>query len=449
MSYSYVHTTGVVVKRGMEKQLLRPYVKNYLYSIINAFGSEQFGYDNMLTCSNNVKDYHDNLYEDEKLFIDSGGYSIIVGDVPPKQVRLFTQVYNYFLEQYSHLTDYLFSLDIPIFLKYPKYNTVEYILKCNYEWSQIESKIILDKHPELYEKFIYVWQFKMPQQFKIWQKCYNEIFANEKRLKHFAIGGLVGLRGLTNIPFSPFIAPAYKILRILQEKNIPEESILHILGVYGLHDRFTMMFMDELFNRIHLKNNKCSVKITFDTINYTLSGLYKVRELPFLNCPIVKPGSNDLFESEDINNKLNFLIPDDNVRAKILYDMQNIIDGKNLADPKLMGLTYVIYSHMLDAVMKKVIDEYQLVDFVLSYDSWNKLKCWLPSKLNTIEHKYPFFKSMNKGIMHNMEWIIAYAKRFDNMDMHDIDRGVEIFVKKIWEHSKIKLDLTGELRRCR
>ena len=70
MSYSYVHTTTEVIERGLNKQLLRPYVKKYLYSLYNGFSNSNFGYDSLDKLSNNITRFYNNLYPDEKLMID-------------------------------------------------------------------------------------------------------------------------------------------------------------------------------------------------------------------------------------------------------------------------------------------------------------------------------------------------------------------------------------------
>jgi hypothetical protein len=245
VAYNYVHTTTEIIERGLNKQILRPYVKKYLYSLYNGFTNSNFGYDSLDKLSNNIKIFYDNLYPDEQLMIDSGGYSIITGLINPRDITKFIECYAYFLEYHNDIFDNIISLDIPIFLKYPIYNNIKTIYNSNYK-SLTESKKILDKKPELYDKFLFVWHFKIQKQFNIWRQLYDEIFGNEERLKNYSIGGLVSLRGITGIKFSPFIGPIFRILKLIQNNKSNNHSKIHILGVYGKHDRFMMQFMKDL-----------------------------------------------------------------------------------------------------------------------------------------------------------------------------------------------------------
>lgn len=210
--YKYIHTTSSVITRGKKKDLLKNYVSNYLFSLYYAFARNNFGFDSVDKFAlNRVKLFYNHLYSNEKLFIDSSGYSVISGDVLPRDVRILIECYHYFLEEYKSLYHKILSLDIPVFLKFPEYNTKKIIYDYNYE-SIRKSKEQLQKDPELYNKFIYVWHFKIREQFDIWKDIYNTFFADDYNLNKFAIGGLVGLRGVTGIKFSPFIAPIYRLL---------------------------------------------------------------------------------------------------------------------------------------------------------------------------------------------------------------------------------------------
>lgn len=429
--FNYVHTTGEVVKDNV-KILLDPYVNFYLYSLFNAFSeSHTFGYDNVDRVSNVFKEFYEILDKsNRKLFADSGGYSIIVGQVKSRDSVKFIQCYNYFLKYYHDFFHNIFSLDIPIFLKEPNLNTCENIFKYNLR-SGIDSKKILDENPKLYDKFVFVWQFKLLKQFNIWRQVFDQVYANDKRLKNFAVGGMVSLRGITNIKFSPFIAMAYKILKIISDKNLPYESIMHFLGVYHKYDRFTMIFLDKLFNNYYLKNKQCSINVTFDTVNYALTGLYKVREMPLL----------DLLPNRD-PLQLNQYIQNDNLRNIILEEIENIHNNLPLKDSKLTGLTYVLYSQIIDQQMKKFIEDENLLNLFLKYPNYNQLKNQLTPILNKGSQKYPIaFQNIEQNILANFLWICSFHQIWEeHADMKRIDKGVEKFIQRIG----FPFDLQGE-----
>jgi hypothetical protein len=330
------------------------------------------------------------------------------------------------------------SLDIPIFLKYPSYNTTEYIYRFNAA-SCARSKKILDTYPELYEKFIFVWQFKIQKQFNIWRKIYDQVFRDEENLRHFAIGGLVGLRGITNIKFSPFIGPAYRNLKLIAERNHNKTSILHILGVYGRHDRFLMQFMDKLFNEHYLKDKECSVDITFDTINYTLTGLYRIREFPlfeFLNIDV----------NQDRSSFKALIEPYFNYNQKIIDLILDEVDlykkGQQFKDTRILSHTYVLFSQLLDQQMKEIIENYNLINLFISAPNYNSFKNQLLNILPSAELKYPqAIGNLSSHLLSNFYWLHNFHIAWETgAGLDRIDKGIELFIK----HINFPGDLEGE-----
>lgn len=429
MGYNYVHTTTEVIERGLNKQLLRPYVKRYLYSLYNGFSNSQFGYDSLDKLSNNITRFYNNLYPDEKLMIDSGGYSIITGLINPRDITKFIECYCYFLEYHKDIFDFIISLDIPIFLKYPIFNNYKTIRDSNFR-SCRETKKILDKYPELYEKFLFVWHFKLNKQFTIWKELYSELFEQDKKLKHHAIGGLVSLRGITGIKFSPFIGPAYRILKLIEENKANKKSYLHILGIYGKHDRFILQFMDKLINQYYFKEKEKSLDLMFDTINYTISGLYKIRDFPLIQ---LLESSFGIKTEEQLNQVLKKFIPNDQVYNNVLHEMYNIKHGNQIKDTRLLSLTYVIYSHILDQMMKKFIDEENLVELFIKYPTYNQLKNKLIPLIHKGVKKYPLvFANMERQIMSNFYWLSNFHLAYtNNATLDQIDKGIDLFIKHI------------------
>lgn len=426
--YNYVHTTGDVPYRNSPvKKLLDPYVDYYLFSLYNAFTSQKFNRDNLILFSKTFKTFYNEL-DAQKLICDSGGYSVITGDVPPSEIPILLDCYNYFLKEHNDKFDYIMSLDIPIFLKYPQYNTYKNIRRYNLA-SIAQSHRILNSNPELYDKFIYVWHFKLQKQFDIWRETFDQILRAEKKVKHFAIGGLVGLRGATNIKFSPFIGPIYRNLKLVEELDLNEESILHILGVYGKHDRFIMKFMDILFNEYYLKNKNSSVNITFDTINYSLTGLYKIRQPPLFD--LLGISIND--DITTIEKMLIPVIPDEDTRAKVLFEVNNIKAGSVIADTKLLSQTYVIYSQLIDNQMKQFIEQEDLVNLFLKNPNFSKLKFTFTQLFQKAEKQFPLaFGNMTRQMMANMFWLSNFHVAYDSgADLNRIDKGIEMFIKHI------------------
>jgi len=420
MSYNYVHTTGSIIEQGLDKQLLRPFVKKYLYSIFNLFGTGTgFGYDSIDVNGYKIKKFYDGLYPDESLFIDSGGYSIITGDIPYRYITKFLECYLYFIEKHFKNFNQIISLDIPIFLNDQKYNTKENIKQLNYQ-SNIETKKILDNNKLLYEKFIFVWHFKIKEQQKIFNNLYNDIW-KDSLLKHHAIGGLVSLRKIANIKFSPFIGPAFKVCKIIEQQKSKGTSILHILGVYHRYDRFCMLFLDKLFNQIYLKNQTDkNINITFDTINYTITALYKIRELP-------------IFEFIKDEKTLHKFIPNKIVFNLINKDINNIKNGKQITHPKLYSLLHVVYEYIIDTIMNNAIKKYNILELFLNNNS-NVFRTKLKLLLYNLQNIYPniFNNSIIIGILNSFSYICSFHNAYiDNADINRLDKGISLFAKDI------------------
>jgi len=419
MSYNYVHTTGSIIERGFDKQLLRPFVEKYLYSIFNLFSSgDNFGFNSIDKNGYKIKKFYNGLYDNESLFIDSGGYSIITGDIPYRQITKFIECYTYFIEEYSKYFDYIISLDIPIFLNESKYNTKDNIKQLNYQ-ANIETKKILEQNKKLYEKFIYVWHFKIKKQQDIFNDLYNDIW-KDSLLKHHAIGGLVSLRGITNIKFSPFIAQAFKICKLIENQKTTGTSILHILGVYHRYDRFVMLFLDKLFNTIYHKDKTKNINITFDTINYTITALYKIRELP-------------IFQFIKNEETLHKFIPNKIVFDLINQNITNLKNGNQINDPKLYSLLHVIYEHIIDSTMNIVINKYNLLDLFLNSNS-NIFRTKLKLLLHDWKKIYPavFNDPTCTGILNSFSYISSFHNAYiDDADITRLNKGVTLFAKDI------------------
>jgi len=436
--FRYIHTTSNLNFDPLERTFLDQYIDNYLYSLISGLQQTSFGFDTLnKICNRHIVPFYNSLKSNQKLFIDSGGYSIIVGDVSPRNLTKFIECYCYFLENYKNYYDNIFSLDIPIFLKYPDKNNIKFISQQNHI-SISKSKEILDKNKDLYDKFVFVWQFKLLKQYKIWCDLYDTYFNGEKQLRNFGIGGMVGLRGVTNINFSPFIALMYKCLNIVVENDLKDKSIIHMLGVYGLHDRFIMIFLNRLFNEYYLKNSNPSIDITYDTINYSVSGYMRVRNLDNVfyenNNYQVKPIIN--FSDNEIEN----IIENDKVREAILEDLHNLKQGKPIKRTHLFAVINVVKQLIIDKIMEEIVYKDNLYEWFVSCDNYNKFKGKARSTLSSYENKYPFIfqNRTNKNLL-NFQYIFAFHNWFKNE--RDNKKRLETMIQKFIKHINFPFDI--------
>ena len=298
------------------------------------------------------------------VFLDSGGYSIIVGDVKGSQTREFIENYVKRILEGKLIYDYVFSLDIPVFLNEPNYNTVQHIYEFN-KYSLSETYKHVKNDSILRNKIYFVWHFKIKEQYDIWSKLYDELKLNDY-VVNYAAGGMVGLRGITQIDFSPFIAPIYRCLYEYINSNKKFNFRFHALGVYIQHDRFLLWFLEDLF-KYYLETDQ--VYITYDSVNYMRTAQLRSRDLDIYH-----------FNGKNIDIYKHISCPDEiyktvysNSYDLLLEDIDNVKYNNKMRDVGAF-VPLNIYSNLqLDTFFKYIIDKYDILNSFLSGNLINVL----------------------------------------------------------------------------
>lgn len=298
------------------------------------------------------------------VFLDSGGYSIIVGDVKGSQTREFIENYVKRILEGKLIYDYVFSLDIPVFLNEPNYNTVQHIYEFN-KYSLFETYKHVKNDSILKNKIYFVWHFKIKEQYDIWSKLYDELKLNDY-VVNYAAGGMVGLRGITQIDFSPFIAPIYRCLYEYINSNKKFNFRFHALGVYIQHDRFLLWFLEDLF-KYYLETDQ--VYITYDSVNYMRTAQLRSRDLDIYH-----------FNGKNIDIYKHISCPDEiyktvysNSYDLLLEDIDNVKYNNKMRDVGAF-VPLNIYSNLqLDTFFKYIIDKYDILNSFLSGNLINVL----------------------------------------------------------------------------
>ena len=263
----YVHVASKPQGKGFDyDRAIMPQNKLCLYSIIGGMQQYDFNTHTLHDELMSIQRYAEHYVRpaEGKIFIDSGGYSIIQGAVHPKAVPRFVQCYNAMLDMKAGAFDKVFSLDIPWSKVFTEMNTKQKIMELN-DYALSTARDILLANAEALERFSFVWHFKMPAQYAIWDHLYAKHGLNQI-IRHRAIGGMVALRGITGIKFSPFIGMAYRcLLDYLCAGRFDLDFTLHFLGLYLPYDRFEMTILDGLFAR-YLEGEAQAVT-TYDSIN--------------------------------------------------------------------------------------------------------------------------------------------------------------------------------------
>lgn len=332
---------------------------NILISLIKSYRGKNFG---IKTIGNSVKEFRFfkekvNEYSRVKLFVDSGGFSIIAGEVPPELINLCIETYHYALEYSLNAFDFIFSLDIPFNAKHPSFNIRDKIEGFN-RLSLQESLKILKKHPELKEKFLFVYHFKTPEHYEIWKDLYSDLDLGSY-IKHRAIGGMVSLKRPSGINFAPFIATAYQCLHDYRKSaTYGQDFRLHFLGINVKYDRFLIAFLEKLFQR-YLGSN-INVIFTYDTSNYRISG-FRVKEVCcFTNGKLLNYSINQIPDDVILKSytELSFAnqIKQEIVNKQLYGKFRNIYEIVPLK----------IFSELsIDAFFEDQIDRHNLVEITM------------------------------------------------------------------------------------
>ncbi len=399
-----------------------------LVSIISGLHQKEFGLDTLNKIKIKIKKFKSDI-GNNKLFIDSGGYSIIIGDVNPKDFKKFIECYhNYLITEYETY-DYIFSLDIPISLKYQSINTTNNIYELN-KLSLNQSKLSLLNNNIIRDKFYFVWHFKILNQYRIWDKLYHELELNKIVSHNQSIGGLVGLRDYVNINFTPFIGMGFRTLyNYILSNDFIKPLRIHILGVYSRTDRFAICLLEKLFNKILEKyNTSCS--FTYDSVNYLLSAYLKARSMDVFNIEndnIIKYNTGD-----SIPNELIELVYHNNF--DYISEELNRIQNNDKLDKIHSFAPLNVYSNLqIDKFISNQIDKYKLTDTLIGENNYFKFKNYLVSVLHDLNLKYKdiFTNNFLKTIEENCKYIYAFYSLIRNNNFNDYDKLDNLIVKNI------------------
>jgi hypothetical protein len=399
-----------------------------LYSLIACFGRSGFGLDTLTNFASTVNKYKSEFLVGITTFVDSGGYSIIKGDVSPINIDRFLGCYIAYFEYANNLFDRIFSLDIPFSLKHNELNRKELIYKYNIE-SMSKQLEVLKRKPELLDKLYFVWHFKLKSLYGIWKQIVSELELN-KVIRNRAIGGMVSLRILNReINFSAFTGIAFRCLYdYLQSGYFDSGFRLHFLGINLPYDRLHIAFLEKLFQKLAQGHE---IEHTYDTINYS-QGTRMNSSLSLYDFT----ANNEMIYYDNISQipfeLVKNIYKDEKLTNEIAEEIQRRINGKRLKSTNSF-IPMNIYSNLcLDKFFEKIIDEYEMVDVLLGCSSTSVVEREFKLLNSELREKYPslFINNMEVNLVENMEYTWTYCDWYLNdrsderLDYH-INRLIE------------------------
>ncbi len=426
----YIHVAGKPSDYGPDLQspILRQ-TGRCLYSLIEGLRQKEFNTDTLGMVARNIRHYIDRHVRPNggMLYADSGGYSIIKGDVHPMDIFRFIDCYNVYLKHESDIYNYIFSLDIPFSLKYDKLNTRQAIYELN-KSSLSMTKNVMEECPTVRDKLHFVWHFKMRSQYEIWKRLYEELGLNHI-VTHRALGGMVGLRGMTKKNFSPFIALSYRcLLDYMMAGRFGRDLTIHNLGLYILYDRFHMAFLERLFGR-YLEGIS-GVAISYDSINPTHAArmnkgmpLYAWQDDQFMTLPNMTSAPDWLVSS----------VYGDDLAGFVLDEVGRRINGNLLQNVNTFAPLSIASHRAVDRYFAWAVESYGLVDLFFKCKSPTTMLAGVNNIVKDLKVKVPglFTHKMIKSIIENMELTYFFHRWW--MDRRDYAR-LDLLTIRFIEH---------------
>lgn len=218
------------------------------------------------------------------LYLDSGGFQIIVGYVKGNDIATYVNTYHDVLEQFRDRIDTIFALDVFSTGFLPDKEIIPAVYEFNFDTeidviieheqvipifpteyikddmrifydnnyiSQLKSIELIKKYPDIANKQIYILQNSNIVTFNIWKELFNELEVY-KYYRRWSIGGLVGLKKGTNAKFSHAV-PSTLWLLCQQKKH---DFIIDQVHWLGQSSRLSFI-SSALFERLYNINMTC------------------------------------------------------------------------------------------------------------------------------------------------------------------------------------------------
>lgn len=338
----------------------------------------------------------------EELYLDSGGYQILVGYIQKRRLREYIDTYHILLEKFHDRNMKIFSLDI-LNKKYSK----EEVIKLN-DYSINESLKLLNKYSELKEKQLFIVQSRFPEVLETWKELMNKhpIFETYKR---YSFGGLVGLKKETNAKFNHFVPMTMWLLSFAKSKNsLNNIKHIHMLGQSSRIAILTAIAMEKF-----LASKGINLEITMDSSEILrFSPIEQKLPLIFKN--------NNNFQMARSKDDLKIMI-ENNVHLKNEnYDLEKALEL--IEEGKVENSDFVeIICQGIDSTME--FAEWFFTKYyeeLISGDMFN----W---SVEDFKEKHPIFNQgrLAQELINNLKFIqIGYSKIDDFKDIHNYTKSI-------------------------
>jgi hypothetical protein len=383
----------------------------FLYSIIDGVGSNGFGLDCLSRCAFNIREATDLYCEDSQAYIDSGGYSIMIGKVPYNDIDATIEKYNIYAECEADRYARIFSLDIPFVGFDSPYNTYD-IIKDSNRRSLMGSRDLFEKKPVIARKFMFVWHFKLAAQYRIFSELYKELEL-ERWIDGRAIGGMVRLKKIAKITFAPFVGIAYRCLAdFMKARRFDHPFRLHYLGIYVRYDRFMIAVLEKLFARY--LEGKIAVEMTYDSINPKHTAEMNT------SMPIYHYAGGELICYDNVlsipYSLVDFAYHDEELASYIMEEIERRRRGERLLNASSFGALNIKGNLDIDRFFMDMVDRYEICDLFLKNGSYTVIEYEFKKIISDLGEKYPFIcnKRFCQCVLNTCEHLFHFHHWFMN-----------------------------------
>jgi len=245
------------------------YFNHYLISIGEAATSTGWQTNAVLTHTKNIlKEKPEDLH----IYLDSGGFQIIVGYIEKWRINEYIQAYHLAFELNMDKIENIFSLDVFNGNILNEKNGQGELFNFN-KYSIDQSIDLIKRKPEAADKQLFVLQTSNSMTLRHWKKLvFDPVDKPYEHFKRWSIGGLVGLKKATNARFSHAVPATLWFLTYQKILGFKIDQI-HWLGQSS---RLSFLSMG-LFERIYNLNmtSDSSALVRFAPIDQKLPLLHR------------------------------------------------------------------------------------------------------------------------------------------------------------------------------
>ncbi len=215
----YVPVLGVAPSHATKTPVMH-YFEDYLISIAEPTTSSNWTLQDIYK---QMKKIEKLKLPNLKLFLDSGGFQIIMGYITENRIKEYTDVYHFILENFREDINFIFSLDINT----PKFSK-EKLIKYN-DYSIDESIKLIKKYPEIADKQLFVVQSRFSHILEDWLELMDKHNTFDFYTR-YSFGGLVGLKSATRVQFNHFVPMTLWLATYLKNRSSKLPKQIHMLG---------------------------------------------------------------------------------------------------------------------------------------------------------------------------------------------------------------------------